>query len=768
MEEIIARFPSSHFGVFQGYSQLAKLSLTQTDDVIRATFATTQKDAGRPSTFHDHPVALMTANFLKKSSGWSYERVVFPNLDRNLSPNGSSIGRINHSVWQNGCLGLLANSFANAGFNYFQQDKYEGNIRVFNSEFDNHSTDLYAEYFRHVCGLAPSAKYVTQYQSILLSHAFKTLKRAQLATGGWTDPSMEMYTHFVKLLACGASDAEIQSIYNSFTTGEDAVDASAFPLIVPDKWKSYRAWLNKDQFGISDIKAQNLHQWYTRQASVMLPPVDLAYIFAQKFDYWKAATLSCFTAETHVLLADGTIAPINRIQKGDQVRSRIFCEGQQCEAESTVAFVSKPKRAGRNLYSYRTAPLVKFTENHPLVESSSGNGHFGGLILKFVNPDLARSTNPSWRSVPTIRIPEKLLEKHDGAVSDSNEILYDLVFEPETVVDLSKAHVDDGPTTYTVVDPSTGQTFDVASEAPVFQWFPCTMIFFEHMLRAMLEESHDTVSITSWLAHPDTILHESFWAEIGQAAWDKLSQHASTSDFPDGDIPFSFSVDGLLHADESLDPQTVADGFESLHSRLGRRITHEILTGWAHLPVVDESSTIPILLLNSFHTIGHHHTVPELKPRERDRQFHVSAFQGDQVIAARKITATRQGSHTFDLHSALDLSTGSTDECSSKGRHAQWAAGLEICDPFTGMIYRGRSLMHENAHAVVGLGQTTGGEYATIDVKVMRVSPQALRKQEHWDGARAMAFAAMLGQCFAANLVAQHFQSQHSILKNPL
>lgn len=715
-------------------------------------FITTQKDTLTPTTFHDHPVVLMVVNFMRKASNWKLADVVFPNLDRSLSPDSFSIGGIDNSAFKYGSNALLANSCYNAGFTHLNEDKFREHISWVNWEFDRHSACLYAEYFRHVARLTPSPDHAAQYKSLLLSRAFRSLKRAQLANGEWRDLSMEIFIHFVKLLACGASIEEVKSTYSSLTTGNYALDPGALPLITPDAWMEYRGWLQNDYLGCADLKAQNIDV-------TVRPPFPVGELFARQSHYWKFPASSCFSAQSPVVLADGTTKVIGRIQPGDHVRSHIFRGGRRCESTSIVAFVSKPKRAGRTLYSYRAAPQIQFTDTHPLVESN-GKTHHHGLALKFVDPGLAHSLNPSWRLLPTDRIPLNVLQVHDGGSADKDEILYDLVFQPKGE-DHDRAHVNSGPTTFTVAD-SNGQRFDVASEAPVFQWFPYTMRFFEHVLRTLRHNSHDITTLASWLLHPNTALHHHSWAEISRAAWDQL-QGGTLADLTFTEEAFSVSLDQLLYNGDperkgSPNPQDIADAFERLHAILGRRITHEILTGWAYMP---GNVTIPVLLLHSFHYLGH--TAPIWRPGDPHRRFRVGLLQDGECAAVTDVCADRHGSNVSDMHCALDLSACPLRPAESKDSHARWTIGIEVHDSATGITYRGRSHVYEDKLAIVGLGgcAADADEHATIDVKVMQVSRDALHAQNEWDPSRRMRFAAALGECFAARLVSQqmHFNA---------
>ena len=524
--------PASHFHHFVGYDDIAnrgsyydgREQLPPADTVIRHMFSESQKEIQRTTAFHDHPVVLMVVNFMQKTHDWSWRdkeayRTIFPGLQKTVSPNQFDIEGMKDSIFRGeGSYGLLAKCFYNALSDYagkLNDGKFYAAIASLNSSFNDNAAHLYAEYFRHAYSISPSHEYVVQYRSLLLSKAYRMLKRGQLASGSWPNPDMEIFNHFVKLLACGASTAEVDSTFTDLTTGDYAVDSGAFPSM-GHGWKSYRGWLTSDYLDWGDLNARNLGDEF------LTPPrytsfVRLVALFANWFDYWKPSGGSCFSADTFVVLADGGTRKISEIQKGNQVLSRVFREGKEVTSVAKVAFVSKPKRSQRMLYSYRDAPRIKFTDTHPLVVEYKSKGQSQIPILKFVDPGLASTLNQSWLSVPALQIPLDAVDRHHGRHSDPNEILYDLVFEPGTP---SRGNVDLGPTTYIVADPN-GKMLEVASEAPIFHWFPCAMKFFESVLGELLRGGHDVSSIASSLTDPNMIVCNP-WKGIAREACTKL------------------------------------------------------------------------------------------------------------------------------------------------------------------------------------------------------------------------------------------------------
>ena len=751
--------PSSHFHKFVGYDEIAntrhnhggRQHLPWANLDIRDMFSQTQKEVLETTAFHSHPVVLMVVNFMQKAHEWSWRdkevyRTIFPGLQKTGSPNQFDIERMSDSIFRgDGTHGLLAKCFYNALSDYAGQlndGKFNTAIASLNASFNEDAAHLYAEYFRHAYNIMPSAENVIQYQDLLLSKAYRMLKRAQLASSSWPNPNMEIFIHFVKLLACGASTAEVKTIYDSLTSGDYAINPGAFPAMAGD-WKSYRGWLSADYLDWGDLNARNLGDEYLSPPSYV-SMVRLVAVFANWFDYWKPSGGSCFSADTSVVLADGSTREISKIQKGNQVLSHVFWGGKKHTSAAKVAFVSKPKRSQRMLYSYRDAPRIKFTDTHPLVVECKDDWQHRSPLLKFIIPDLASTLNQSWQSIPALQIPLDAVDHHNGKHSDPDEILYDLVFEPQTP---SRGNADLGPTTYIVSD-LNGQRFEVASEAPIFHWFPYLMKFFETVLRALLRGSHDFSSIASSLIYRRIAI-----GSIAREAWTKFQRIPSEQVIPQQG--FFTSLESVLGKAEGLPDQMIADVYENLHAQYGRNINHEIITGWAHMPPVgsntDRPSKATILFLDSVHFLGM--TVPPTQLSETHHHIQVHLLQNGNRFLTTDVSASRRGWQTFEMYRAVDLSAY-TPDLNDEGCEV-WHVGFELYDPLAKVTYRGQGPLCEDVLTIVGLGSTTENQHAVMDVKVMKVNQRALNEQESWTEEKRMVFAEALGECFAGELAHQ-------------
>jgi hypothetical protein len=331
---------------------------------------------------------------------------------------------------------------------------------------------------RYYHKIEPSDALASDYLDILKSTSYRHFRAAEASNGKWPFPgaAMEMYLHFVKLAACGASDDWIKSMFTTLTTEEPVIPASTFAGLNGQNWRSYRGWISTGAldwgaFGIQNILATR-RVYYPLDAWVWYH-ADREYI--RENGYWQTPSSSCFAPDTLVVLADGTNKRIDEIRAGDEVLSP--SGSGTTRSPRRVAFVSKPGRKGRPLYRFKGS-AVEFTSTHPITRSfGSEEKHGGAPTLAFVDPGLAHALNPSWGAFEVHGIKPSSLELCFSRPQPGPEesILCDLVFEPDG---------SSSPALYVVTD-GTGREMTVASEAPVSDIFPYSALFFMHFLPAL-------------------------------------------------------------------------------------------------------------------------------------------------------------------------------------------------------------------------------------------------------------------------------------------
>ncbi|KAL4931103.1 uncharacterized protein BDV17DRAFT_289100 [Aspergillus undulatus] len=247
------------------------------------------------------------------------------------------------------------------------------------------------------------------YKACITSPFWISEKKAQQASGTWANQSREMFLHFLKLQAVGATDAEIASIYKTITAPSNPSAPALDPSGFGDESSSYlQVSVDREEF------------WH-------LPGTDsfglslLDHEFLHDLEVWDEG--SCCRAGTLVLMGDQkSLRPIETIQPGDWVSGSVPSGNA---SRRRVAWVSRPSRSRRPLYALRDRPAVWFTSSHPIHRGVDDNGL---PIIGFVHPQQAVHLNPTWAAWTIQAIPSTELVQL--AVSHKEEILYDLVFEP--------------------------------------------------------------------------------------------------------------------------------------------------------------------------------------------------------------------------------------------------------------------------------------------------------------------------------------------------
>jgi hypothetical protein len=150
---------------------------------------------------------------------------------------------------------------------------------------------------------------------------------------------------------------------------------------------------------------------------------------------------------------------------GDVIETRDFTSAQKLKAR--VAFISKPPRRARPLYETNDIPGVRFTGTHPIVLRTASCLP----VLGFVDQWAAMGLNPTWQSLPREQLDlftPYTTSKHD------EETLYDLILESTDGTPIC------APATYVLCN-ADGKQMEVASEAPIMEWYPYALRFFYAM-----------------------------------------------------------------------------------------------------------------------------------------------------------------------------------------------------------------------------------------------------------------------------------------------
>ncbi|KAI3318811.1 hypothetical protein HD806DRAFT_511055 [Xylariaceae sp. AK1471] len=729
-------------------------------DAIRLLFSRTAIDDS--TDFHQHPVTKMLVNYLKLCLGAKYvwdnkpiSDTIFPGLDPNGSPGDLGINGA-ADICLTGARGLLVKAIYNATPDIQDTtsiNKATDEISSFNSwDTKSTATNLFVKWFQFVAKISPTPKATDMYISLITNPAWRAL-RASAATRsavGWPNPGLEIYLHFVKLRACGASDEQIQSVYNTITTSTDALDPSLFSEITPQTWQDYSGWRTSGTIDTGDMNAQNLD---AKRETIIIglgnataTHIRLAHQFILDNDYYHYMPFSCFRGSALVVLADGKTKPISQVSAGDVVLTTdASCiDSPQQSLGRAVAFASEVPRAKRTLYAFKDSEIW-FTHTHPIVQPDGSLG--------FVDPMLAMSFNPSWSSVKVTTLHPDLLrsEPHDQVTSAPNEKLYDLVFEHS--IDMGSDH--NAPLTYVLQDPASLKHLLVASEAPVGDWFPLSTSFIHGMIKTIVsgqqnrtaksnETSHvardkgnEFLSLTALLTITmEDLRYSTTAAEILEslAGIDTEIDNSYVSSLESVSLAKLMSIGGT-DAKRSLNKdqervQSLAQMIERLSTSLSRTLENSLRSGWAYL--LPPTDVVPMLFIDTLH-LDPSVTISTAGPALLGVAY--------STVSGRRTTMQHaeicmEGTQTIKFHAAVNVAELDIDSHGFAVMHIKISF---LDDSQHRILYSGRLHLARASPSVFMLGslgrQTNPGvedHMATLMCKLVLVPQQVLELEKPW------------------------------------
>ena len=273
------------------------------------------------------------------------------------------------------------------------------------------------------------------YMDQLNSDHWVTYKKQQFIDGSWSNPDWELFHHWVKLSALGASDTEISNLIAALKQKglpiESDVDAS--------HWRSYFVWYHPDTLDHHDVdsearsgelKSEYVSAW-GGYGSWMKEENSYAFIADSEPGerYWKSAShhSSCLSANTCVLMDSGSFKPIRDITAGEMVKTP--------HGSSRVLLVSTPKTGDRSVCRVNNLPFY-FTEAHPFVGFSKDPRYVAVSSLNLLNnvPLLGQY------GIGPLKVGTELLAYNGSKITvtsletvkpdKSDEFVYDLIIEP--------------------------------------------------------------------------------------------------------------------------------------------------------------------------------------------------------------------------------------------------------------------------------------------------------------------------------------------------
>ncbi|KAM7200184.1 hypothetical protein V8F20_005402 [Naviculisporaceae sp. PSN 640] len=403
----------------------------------------------------------------------------------------------------------------------------------------------------------------------------------------WVNASLEMFFHFLKLKALGATDDEIQAVYNKLTVGQEGkvLNPGWFPDITPSSWRTWRAYLlSGPNNGITRLSVSNLgrskhYQYYA--ARTVITGMEYADTVFLSYTGYRHSSKGgcCLSGASRVLMGDGrTLKPIDAIQPGETVMGPRGCP-------RVVTFVSRPQRNGRPLYAYKSAPDLLFTADHPFYLGCLDTS-WGTPILGFVHPAEALAINPLWAAFPLRQIPSDQLLTVAPADAAAHDVLFDLILDPDSDCDV--------PCYAVRGSRDSGGEIMVYSEAPNPRMLPCATAFVVSFAAAIAASSS---SSSSSAEHEATIarffpdgLASGMLDYRGRITYQRAPcataayYHGATGSKPSlrGPKTMSSAVE-VLHGSEVLAPQVIADATEAVLGSMGLDLQVVADNGWRHV-----------------------------------------------------------------------------------------------------------------------------------------------------------------------------------------
>ncbi|KML43838.1 hypothetical protein VL15_37110 [Burkholderia cepacia] len=611
----------------------------------------------------------------------------------------------------------------------------------------------------------------TDYIRGLTSDAWINMKRTQDATGNWPDRDWELFHHWIKLVALGARDAEIDSTIST-------VVSKGLPVpqqLMAGNWLGWSNWMLQNLGGadLSDATGAMLKEVCNTYPGSQWPSCMReanSYEFTANSQpgsrYRHVPGGSCFAPGSMVVLADGTLKAIESIRSGDEVRTP--------RGKRSVVLRAAPMRSDRPLFRFAGVDFA-FTSGHPFLIHASKAGSNGEYAA--VNPEHLAASIPGFNQFGIRRLgadgaPDLICHAPEGEAAlrpvqprdiepaplEGVETLYDLVLEPDG----------DDRSEYFIGDRTTQLL--VSSELPRFLSAPATTAVMLHLLK---ECAGPALSILHRV--PDTAVHDLLNIALDSIALDLLpvavassqSLHVdSRSDVPLLTPGVSASLTSAVSAFAARFSTTSTLGYDQrmgafldlFLSKFAHQFHDAVRQGWRRFDLApeDESAVLAVSIrgLEFFEALD----VPPLS----DAELSLTLQYGQQAIAhtvpVDVLASTAGCLYVGDGAAYISGWRQAADTASSARLRVALRRRSDRKDAeFVGVAYSpfpGCSGFLSTCHPVLaGDGRMVGR--VTLDVRCLaepvRTSEEAARAA--WTSADEAAFAARLAQAAAARFV---------------
>jgi hypothetical protein len=358
------------------------IAITATDDPVIEALVNLMPDYSAGRRLHDLYVnklqSVLPGNYSQMfGTGPPFRRIFFPGWQ--ADPLLSLAGGAGDDAWWSGfSVAVLCQAIREMASHIRGQmmaDKINGDVSSFNATLRGRSFRVYANVlaatFNPLIALLQQVNPNTakqQFHDSLLNNVLN--RQLWFQAGMWTSPDWEMFNQYVKYIALGASDAEVDTLIGELM----AAGLPVPPQVNQGAWRSYAEELrDKPNVDVNDIRSAcsgpvTTATWMQGGRQSVEMPNGNCYEFTARsqpgIKYRQLPGGCCFTGDTQVLDGAGNTVPLRRIKPGDTVLTR--------DGTATVAYVAQPLRAERKLYSITGGGPV-FVTTHPFLNGAPPN-----------------------------------------------------------------------------------------------------------------------------------------------------------------------------------------------------------------------------------------------------------------------------------------------------------------------------------------------------------------------------------------------------------
>ncbi|XP_070567577.1 uncharacterized protein [Ptychodera flava] len=377
-------------------------------------------------------------------AGQTFRQIFFPNYSSVVYEGDvNSVTGQSDNFWSDFSVAVLCQSMYYQTSDIRQQleiAKINESVNSSNNTLQGHLTNWYTyvmfHNFMNYHGDLEDAKKV--YINQINNTVWVTYKMKQYNDGTWDNPDWELFHHWVKLSALGASVDEIANVINSLK----GKGLYVYPNVDVGTWQQYVVWYSPGSINHNDIdQSARDGELATVSTPVMGSPMSSSMAEENCFEftadsqpgnsYRELPSSCCFSSNTKILMSDGSLKEIQHVVPGETVRTPT--------GDRKVLIMSRPHRRDRVLYGANSLNF-QFTDGHPFV--SSEHGSMKPTYLAYSPLQLLHNVPLlGYNGIGKLKVGSQLFGHNSQnirvdslqtyPVRHTDEFLYDVILEPD-------------------------------------------------------------------------------------------------------------------------------------------------------------------------------------------------------------------------------------------------------------------------------------------------------------------------------------------------